>query len=125
MLFELRRLHVLDVHQVPSLLSEVLVHVEQDLLDDADDLLLHGPLVGDLFKQLVVRRLNQLLRHGLQHLDSRLLDVLVQHLAMLVENEVVASPVQLFVGEGASLLGVDLDDGVFNGGPVLLSLLRV
>jgi hypothetical protein len=38
---------------------------------------------------------------------------------MLVENEVVGGPIEFFVGELGSLLGIDLHNCVSDGVPVL------
>lgn len=62
------------------------------------------------------------LSDGLEQLNCRLLDAFVEHLAMLVKNEVVSGAVQFFVTERAGLLVVDLIDRILDSLPMLLSL---
>jgi hypothetical protein len=96
---ELARLHRLHILVVLHLGHKVLVHVEQEVLDHDDYVLFEGPHVGDLFQQVLVGHRDQSCSDGLQHLDGGLLDVLVKHLPVLVEYQVVACTVQLLVGE--------------------------
>ena len=124
-LLELARLHVLHVLQVSLLLGKVLVHVEENFFDDANDLLLEGPLVRDLFEELFIGHCVEFLSNRLQHLDGRFLHVLVEHITMLVQHKVVACAVQLLIREGRRFLSVDFHNGVANRLPILRRLLVV
>ena len=59
---------------------------------------------------------------GLEELHSGLLNTFVEHLTVLMEDQAVGCPVQLFIRQAARLLIVNLEDGVLDGFPVLLGL---
>lgn len=121
MVLELRVLHVLDEGQV-ELGYEVLVHVEQDVTDHVDAHLGLFPGLVVVLEELVVVGHGQLIGNWLQQLHCSILDIVVEHLAMLVEHEVVGCAVQLFIAERGRLLVVNLVDGFHDGFPVLLGL---
>ena len=118
---ELRILHVLHQGQV-ELRHVVLVHVQQDVSDHHDALLDLLPDAVELFEELLVMVALDVLCDRLEQLNSGLLDAVVEHLAVLVQNQRVGGPVQLFVRQTTRLLVVDLVDGILDGLPVLLGL---
>lgn len=95
---ELAVLHVLDKRQV-ELGHVVLVHVEKDVSDHDDALLDLFPHSVELPQELLIMRQLDVLRNRLQKLDRGVLDAVVEHLTVLVEDEVVSSAVELLVGE--------------------------
>lgn len=83
-LLELVRLHGFHGGVVSHLWHEVFVHVEQDVFDNVNDLLLQVPDVRDLFQQVLIWHVDEPLGDGLEHLCRSLLHVIVEHLSMLV-----------------------------------------
>ena len=126
MCFELISLHRVYWLEIFHLGHEVLVHVEQDIFDLDDDISLQIPHFGDLFQQVfVVGHINEFLGNRLEHFDGGLLDVVVKHFTVFVQDEVVGRSVELFVGQRRGFLGIDLDDGISDGVPMLESLVAI
>lgn len=82
---ELRILHVLHQGQV-ELGYVVLVHVQEDVSDHHDALLNLLPDAIELFEELLVMVALDVLSDRLEQLDRGLLDAVVEHLAVLVQN---------------------------------------
>mmetsp|Transcript_13170 Transcript_13170/g.20488 ORF Transcript_13170/g.20488 Transcript_13170/m.20488 type:complete len:249 (-) Transcript_13170:31-777(-) len=123
---ELVGLHVVHIGQVLLLCHERLVQVQQDVSDLLHYVLLHLPHVGDLAQQRVVGHLvAQPVGDGQQHICSGFLDVVVEHLPVLVERQNVRRSVEFFVGQRRSLVIVNLLDGIPQHAPALHGLLAV
>lgn len=118
---ELRVLHVFHQRQV-ELGHVVLVHVQEDVTDHHDALLDFLPDAVELTEEQVVVGEFDVLGNWLEQLDGGVLDAVVEHLPVLVENEAVGRAVELLVRETARLLVVDLVDRVLDRFPVLLRL---
>lgn len=121
MVLKLTVLHVLDERQV-KLGYVVFVHVEQNITDHHDAFLDFLPHTVELSKELLVMCETNILGNRLQELNCCFFDALIEHLTMLMENKIVRRAVQFFVAKRASLLIVDLVDGILDRLPVLLSL---
>lgn len=119
--FELRILHLL--HWLELHFGHIVfVHVEQDVLNHYYAQLLVSPQSVQSAQKLVVRLFEKVLRDRLEQLSSGVLYVGVEHLAVLVQNQVVGCAVELLVGETTSLLVLNFVDGVTDCLPVLGSL---
>ena len=105
---------------------EVFVHVEQDIFDLDYDISLKIPHFGDFFQQvLIVRHIYEFLGDRLEHFDGGLLDVVVEHFAVFVKDEIVGRSVELFVGQRRGFLCIDLHDRISDGVPMLESLVAI
>ena len=122
---ELRRLHSFDRQVVLHLGHKVLVHVEKDVFDHDNHVFLQVPHFRDFLDQILIWLIQETLANGLEHLDGSLLDVLVEHLTVLVQDHVVGSSVELLVGELGCFLLVNLLDGILDDVPVTESLISV
>jgi hypothetical protein len=91
-MLELTVLHVLHERQV-EFWYVVLIHVEQDVPNHHDALLDFLPDAVKLFQELLVVVLLDVLSNGLEQLHSSVLDAVVEHLTVLVEDEAVRSAV--------------------------------
>lgn len=120
-MLELAVLHVLYERQV-ELGHVVLVHVEKDVAYHDDALLDLLPHSVELTQELLIMRQLDVLGYWLQKLHRGVFDAVVEHLTVLVEDEVVGSAVKLLIGERTRLLVVNLVDGVLDRLPVLLGL---
>ena len=96
---ELVCLHRLHVQEVLHFRHEVLVHVQQNILYHDDHIFFEFPYFIHFFYEVLVFAGGQLLGDWLEHLNRGLAHVVVQHLAMLVEHQVVGGAVQLLVRE--------------------------
>ena len=121
-MFELTGLHVLDSLQF-EFGHKVLVHVEQNVLDHDDAELHVGPNSVQHFQKLVIVRVQNLQRNRLKNFNRRGLNVIIKHLSMFVQDEAIGSPVELFVGERARLVTVDLEYGISDCFPMLRRLI--
>jgi len=121
---ELRILHILNEGQV-KFGHIVFVHVKKNVPDHHKALLYFFPQTIQLPQELIVMCKGYLFGDGLQKFGCGLFDPIVQHLAMLVENQAVSGAIQFFVTEGTRLFIVNLIDGVLDCLPVLLSLLTL
>lgn len=86
MVLELTVLHVLHQGQV-EFWHVVLVHVQKDVPDHDDALFDLFPDAVELLEELLVVILPDVLGDGLEQLDGRLLDAIVEHLSVLVQNK--------------------------------------
>ena len=121
MVFKLTVLHVLNQRQI-ELRHIILVHVEQDVADHDNALLNLLPNAIELSQELLIVGHFDILSNWLQELNRGVLNAFVEHLSVLVENEAVGGPVELFVAQTARLLIIDLVDSILDGLPVLLGL---
>ena len=121
MVFKLTVLHVLNQRQI-ELRHIILVHVEQDVADHDNALLNLLPNAIELSQELLIVGHFDILSNWLQELNRGVLNAFVEHLSVLVENEAVGGPVELFVAQTACLLIIDLVDSILDGLPVLLGL---
>ena len=121
MVLKLTVLHVLNQRQI-ELRHIILVHVEQDVADHDNALLNLLPNAIELSQELLIVGHFDILSNWLQELNRGVLNAFVEHLSVLVENEAVGGPVELFVAQTACLLIIDLVDSILDCFPVLLNL---
>lgn len=121
-MLELRCLHLFNRLQF-DLGHIIFVHVQKDVFDHDDAKFLIGPQLIQTFKEIfIIRILQNLISDGLQQFTRRLLHIIVQEFAMLVQDHVVRCAIQLFVRELRSLLLMNLDNSIANSLPVLVGL---
>mgnify|MGYP006891256081 CR=1 FL=1 len=83
MSFKLCCLHCFNIQEVLHFRHKVFVHVQEDVLNHDDDILLQVPHFGDLLDEFIITVL-QLLADGAEHFNCGLAHIIVQHLSMLV-----------------------------------------
>ena len=90
-----------------------------------DHIFLQMPDASNLLEQILVWQVDQFLCNWLEHLSSRFLDVVIEHLAMLVQNHLVSGPVELLIRKLGGLLSVNHLNGVFHRVPILKRLVSI
>ena len=118
---ELTILHILNEWQV-ELGHIVFVHVEEDVPNHDDALLDLFPDAIELSQELLVVGQLYIFSDGFKQVHGCVLHAVIQHLSVLVEDQVVGSAVEFFVAEGTGLFVVDLVDRILDRLPVLLGL---
>lgn len=98
MVLKLTCLHLFNGLQL-DLGHVVFIHVQQDVLDHDNTQFLIRPQLIQSLDKVVIRSLEDILSDWLQEFTSRGLDVVVKHLTVLVEDEVVRGTIELFVTE--------------------------
>ena len=121
MVLELAVLHIFNKRKV-ELGHKVFVHVEKDVADHNDAVLDLLPDTVEFTQELLFVCLPDILRNRLQKLHRCVLNRLVKHLSVLMEDQGVGRTVKFLVTKTTGLLVVDLVDRILDGLPVLLSL---
>ena len=102
MVLELTVLHILHQGQI-VLRHKILIHVQQYVPYHVNAHLGFFPFEVEVFEETVVVGPNQLLGYGFQKLHRRVLDVVIEHLTMFVEHQMVGRPIQLLITQHTSL----------------------
>lgn len=91
-MLEYRRLHLVDCLQLQPR-HIVLVHVQKDVLYHNDTKLLFRPNLVQLLQEVFVREVSETSGNGAEQLYGGFLDIIIKHLAMLMEHKTVGSAI--------------------------------